>query len=270
MTKLTLTGLLMITAALGISIYKDRQNEPDVVAVTSSNAIPFETTLPTAEVPEAAKVKLNPTKVVKNIKVDDSRSIYIEGVIGANAVNAATELDSLQQESSDPIYILIDSPGGNVLDGAVLVSAIESSKAPVYTVCIKMCASMASTIHAYGKKRMMTDRSVLMYHPASASARGTIEAMKSLTDFYNRYVNKFEAYIANRAKIEYHTFKNEVANEIWIDAEDATARNLNDEIVNVNLQNLTPKIKFITSGNEQKKNLMIDDKLKELVWEYKK
>lgn len=265
MTNFILTGLLMITAALGLSIYKDKQNNPPPVEVAPVD-VPEKKQ---DQNPVTLSTRVAPSTIVKNIKVDESRTIYIEGFIGPNAVNAARELDLLQQENNDPIYVLINSPGGSVLDGAVFVSAIESSKAPVYTVCIKMCASMASTIHAYGKKRLMTNRAVLMYHPASASVSGTIEQMKSLTDFYNRYVNKFELYIANRAKIDFHTYKNEVANEIWIDSEEATARGLNDEIVSLNLQNATPRIKFMINPENEKK-LEINDKLKELVWEYKK
>lgn len=194
-------------------------------------------------------VQNNKSKVITQLDLSNDRTIFVLGEIGENAVNAAQTIQELNKISySKPIYIFLDSPGGSVIDGNILVSAIESSKAPVYTICHRICASMAAVIHQYGNKRMMIDRSVLMFHQASAGSKGTIEEMKSMTDFLKNYIEKTERYIANRAGIPYDKYKVMNMENIWIDSEDATAQKFNDEIVNINLSDtvgLTSELKEI-------------------------
>lgn len=183
-------------------------------------------------------------KKIKTITVPADRAIVVVGEIGLNAVKASQELQLLNEESQDPVYIILDSPGGSVIDGNMLVSAIEASKAPVYTICHRMCASMAAVIHQYGKKRMMVDRSVLMFHPAAAGTQGTVEQMKSFSDFLNTYINKTERYIAKRAKMNYAAYKARIQLEIWTDAEDSTLEGFNDEIVSLKFDSPSKSLKL--------------------------
>lgn len=185
---------------------------------------------------ESAKVQNRSIKRVKTLNLDEQRTILILGEIGNNALTAAQTIKELEDQSNDPIYLILDSPGGSVIDGNVLVSAIESSSAPVYTVCHRICASMAAVIHQYGKQRMMVDRSVLMFHQASASSQGTIDEMKSMTDFLYNYIEKTERFIANRADMPYEQYKLSNMKNIWIDSEDATQKKFNDQIISINIQ----------------------------------
>lgn len=135
--------------------------------------------------------------------------------------------------SKEPIYLLLNSPGGSVMDGALVVSAMEASSAPVYTVCMQLCASMAAIIHQYGKERYMVNRSLLMFHPAAGGLQGSLDQMRSRLGMIDRYVNKMDAYIAKRAGIPYERFMVAILTEVWIDAEDSLALHFNDKIVNV-------------------------------------
>lgn len=193
-------------------------------------------TLSTPVTPLLVKNENKNIKRVKTINLNPDRTILILGEIGNNALTAAQTIKELEDQSNDPIYLILDSPGGSVIDGNVLVSAIESSSAPVYTVCHRICASMAAVIHQYGKQRMMVDRSVLMFHQASASSQGTIDEMKSMTDFLYNYIEKTERFIANRAGMPYDQYKLSNMKNIWIDSEDATAKKFNDQIISINIQ----------------------------------
>jgi ATP-dependent Clp protease protease subunit len=197
-------------------------------------------------------------KKIRSISVPAERTIIVAGEIGRNAIKASQEVQFLNLESNDPIYIILDSPGGSVVDGNMLVSAIEASKAPVYTICHRMCASMAAVIHQYGTKRMMIDRSILMFHPASAGTQGTVEQMKSFSDFLNAYINKTERYIAKRSKMDYDTYKARIQAEVWIDAEDSTLEGFNDEIVSINFENLNKSLKL----NDVKKGTNVIEEIK--------
>lgn len=174
-------------------------------------------------------------KNIKQLNLNGKQIITIDGEISGESYFVAKQIIALGK-SGKPIYILLNSPGGSVLDGALIVSAIEGSPVPVYTVVEGLCASMCQIIHAYGTKRMMTDRTILMGHPASGGVSGTLEQMQSRLSMIQRYVNKFNAYIAKRAGLTLNAYLTMVVSEMWLDAEDATNMHFNDEIVSINLK----------------------------------
>jgi ATP-dependent Clp protease protease subunit len=174
---------------------------------------------------------------VSDLKIDSKQVILLTGPIGMPSLfSGASNLDIPSRilalsKNHKPIYLLIDSPGGSVMDGAMIISAMQGAGVPVYTVCTKLCASMAFIIHQYGTKRFMIDRAVLMAHPASAGVEGTIEQMHSRLAFLERFTGKLNAGISKRAGITSEQFKSQYLVEQWLDAEDSTASHFNDSIV---------------------------------------
>ncbi len=215
----TATGLALATYGL---IRQYEVTDITVVANTTATSL-------------ATKAEVTTTKrQVRQLDLNDKQVVQIYGEIGDDSYFIAKKITQLAKNGK-PIYVLLNSPGGSVLDGALIVSAIEGASVPVYTVVEGLCASMCQIIHAYGTKRMMVDRTVLMGHPASGGVQGTLEQMQSRLGMIQRYVNKFNAYIANRAGIPLDKYLNMVVSEMWLDAEDATALHFNDEVVNVSL-----------------------------------
>lgn len=153
------------------------------------------------------------------------------------------------------LFILIDSPGGSVLDGGQIVSAIQSIKNST-TICMSMCASMAFIIHQYGKTRYMVDRSLLMAHPASGGVQGTLEQMQSRLSFISRYVYKMNDFIAKRAGITAEEFKKRWVSEMWLDASDALSQGFTDGLVSVQYDDARiPIIGIPTEEKAKKVNL---------------
>ena len=189
---------------------------------------------------QAKPVKLN--KNVAKINVDPSRVLYLNDQVVFPVVQDLTnKLKKLQQASNEPIYLLIDSPGGSIIDGATLISEMEASKAPVYTVCTRLCASMAAMIHSYGAKRYQLDRTFLMFHPASAGVGGQVPNMMSQLTTITRYIDKMVAHVTSSSKVDPETYSKLVAYEIWIDSEDAVAKGLSDGIVNLSVPSYEQK-----------------------------
>lgn len=75
-------------------------------------------------------------------------------------------LRHLDNESHDPIYFYINSPGGNVLSGLTIIDNMRLTKSPIYTVNYGIAASMAAEIFVCGAKghRYMLPHSELMIH----------------------------------------------------------------------------------------------------------
>ena len=165
----------------------------------------------------------------------NGREVWLNSAVtDSSAQRVVAELKALEEKSKDPIFLLLDSPGGSVYDGNLIISQIEASKAPVYAVCMRLCASMAAYIHSFGHKRLSVDRSLLMYHPASGGLRGQVPNMMSMGYSITRTINKLNANIVSRSKLTREEFEAKVAYEIWIDAEDSKEKALTDQIVALN------------------------------------
>lgn len=176
-------------------------------------------------------------KEIRKLTLDRSRTIFLTGEIGYSGVQAAMQLTELSNVSKAPIYILIDSPGGSIISGASLISAIQASPAPVYTICFRMCASMAAMIHQYGSRRYVLDRSLIMFHPASAATRGSLEEMHSFVRSILKYVSKIELEVAQRIGWSYKSYKQYTRDELWIDSDEAKLYNVADQIVFIRFKN---------------------------------
>ena len=194
-----------------------------------------------AEVVEVNKPQLEPNSSpfplntsekmkIKQINLPEDRVVALVGVVSAETVGQATARIMELENTPGDIYLLINSPGGSVIDGSQLITAIENSKHKVKTVCIELCASMAAMIFGYGEERIMLDRAVLMYHDAAGGSQGYVPHEKSMVDFVDRYAKKNFIYIAARSKIDQTQFLNMVSRNIWVDGEDAQKMGLADAV----------------------------------------
>lgn len=170
------------------------------------------------------------SKNITRLELPQDRTVVIYGEINEGNEQTVQQLLSLGK-TEEPIYVVLKSPGGSVLDGAMIISAMEAAKGPVYTICDTLCASMAAMIFEHGKSRYMVDRSFVMFHPASGGAQGEVDKMVSRMTSVQKFMNKMEAYVANRANITFEKYKQLASVELWIDGEDAVNTGFADGLV---------------------------------------
>lgn len=176
----------------------------------------------------------NNTKQVYVMSVPQEQIVILSGEVGDNASLIASQINQKARRGL-PIWLLISSPGGSIMDGAIIANAIEASPVPVYTVCIDMCASMASMIHQYGTERLMFDRSILMFHDAAGQFQGYFPHIRSLFNTVDRYVSRFNNYAAQRSGMTLAELELVEHTQLWVDAEDAIDRNMADKIVYISV-----------------------------------
>jgi ATP-dependent Clp protease protease subunit len=115
------------------------------------------------------------------------RVLFLYGpIIGtpprADAVSPVYVADcmwELDQRNGDPIYLVIDSPGGAVHTGLMLYDTIKLCKAPVYTIG-RTAVSMGAIILAAGTKghRYVFPNSTIMLHLPSGNIEGDVKQAK--------------------------------------------------------------------------------------------
>jgi ATP-dependent Clp endopeptidase proteolytic subunit ClpP len=94
----------------------------------------------------------------KHIGNDEQEGL---GIVGSVFQEEILLLDTMGKKR---IQVWINSPGGAVIDGYSIFSAILKANTPVDTYCVGCAASIAGVIFQAGRKRVMADYSWLMYH----------------------------------------------------------------------------------------------------------
>lgn len=103
-------------------------------------------------------------------EIDDELANQIIGVL--------LYLDS--EDTSKPIYLYINCPGGSVIAGLAIFDCINHVKSEVVTINLGLAASMASFIMAAGSKgkRLALPNSRIMIHQPMGGAQGQAEDIK--------------------------------------------------------------------------------------------
>lgn len=242
-------------------VEKENNSETGDVVSTPMIAAPSTTTEVTVPV-SPVKVEVEQPikqarKKISTLAINPDRTLLMVGVVNARAQETAIQITQLAQQSNSPIYLFLSGPGGSVFDGAAVIAAMQASKAPVYTICHYLCASMDAMIHQYGKERYMTDRSILMFHPASAGA-GTddVDRLLEFIKLLKRYVNKMEYDVALRSGRTFDQYKALSNPNLWLDSEDALANRFADKIVSVSI----PMAQSNPLSTDDKGNIAKSDK----------
>lgn len=97
------------------------------------------------------------------------------GIMGDQFARELLTLDSLGKRN---IHVWIASPGGSVVEGEKIYSAILNSKAKVDTYAMGMVASIAAVIFQAGRRRVMADYASLMYHNPYGGSSDVIKVFK--------------------------------------------------------------------------------------------
>lgn len=84
-----------------------------------------------------------------------------QGIDGSLFQAELLRLDTLGKKR---IQVWVSSEGGIVMDGYKIYNAILKSKTKVDTYCVGIAASIAAVIFQAGRRRIMADYSLLMYH----------------------------------------------------------------------------------------------------------
>jgi ATP-dependent Clp protease, protease subunit len=135
----------------------------------------------------------------KNVSAESVEKI-VKGIFEIN------RYDDKQEEEDEnyirkPIKIVVDSFGGSIYCGMLLVNAIENSETPIHTYCYSKAMSMGFITFAVGHKRFASPNATLMYHDAGTTLGDTIEGIQQSIDQTKRVVKRMDGLITSYTNI---------------------------------------------------------------------
>ena len=173
----------------------------------------------------------------KTVKLTSQNSMSLNGKVdGESMNNLMIQLQELNKiETNEPIYLVINSPGGSVYDGFDFIRFAETSKRPIHTVTI-FAASMAFQIVEALGDRYVTSYSTLMSHKASGGFKG--EFPGQLDSRYSHVLSHLieqdkQVVFRTKGKQTLESYAQLIQNEYWANATKAINDGFADEQVAV-------------------------------------
>lgn len=144
----------------------------------------------------------------------------------------------LHLESEDPdkdISLYINSPGGSVTAGLAILDTMNFVKCDVSTICIGLCASMASVLlagGAKGKRYALTNSEVLIHQPMGGAQSGTQETdMAIIAEQMKKTRARLNNILAQASGQDIETISKDTERDNWLTADEAKEYGLIDEVL---------------------------------------
>lgn len=138
----------------------------------------------------------------------------------------------LAPEERIPIRLFINSPGGSTCEGSPLVSAIELSKTPVYTINIGLWGSMAFLVGISGHRRFALPYTEFLMHEGSLFTAGSAGSVQDVVDFNKRYTEEvIKKHVLKHSKMSSKEYDASSRRENYMLPEDALRYGFIDEII---------------------------------------
>lgn len=143
-------------------------------------------------------------------------------------------LDSERESAWAPLYLVLDTPGGSIDAGLLLIQAAQNIE-NLNTVTI-FAASMGSAIvEALPGKRYILESGILMFHRARATVEGQIEdgEIESRVSMIKSLVRVMEEKNSRRMSMPLDEYKRRVKDEYWMVGHSAVIQNAADEVTTI-------------------------------------
>ena len=183
----------------------------------------------------AGKTGVNPANKNEILTLSEKNTVVLNlPILGSVAASVSKELleksDALKTD--EPLYLVLDTPGGSVDDGLAIIEVAKSLPRPVHTISL-FSASMGFVISQSLGDRYVISSSTMMSHLATVSGvSGQIPGsfiVRALA--LEAQLMKINATMAERAGISVDTYLNMIMNELWMGAEKSASYGFADKIV---------------------------------------
>jgi ATP-dependent protease ClpP protease subunit len=163
-----------------------------------------------------------------------NRTIQLYDLINSETVSQVIpEIIRLNiEDRSEPIHLLIDSGGGYMLDSFALLSAMKSSKAPIYTYTYGYCMSAAVPPYLAGEKRYAGEFATFMLHqPKEPLGEDKYFVMENRLEETKRLMNNRIKYITSRCRVTELDFEMHKYIDWFMDVNEAIEYGIVDAII---------------------------------------
>ncbi|PCJ21073.1 MAG: ATP-dependent Clp protease proteolytic subunit [Candidatus Cloacimonadota bacterium] len=164
-----------------------------------------------------------------------SRKIFLsEDVNSKSAKKIVDTLFLLEQDDPDkPIFLFINSPGGEVNSGLAIYDVMEFIKPTVYTIGCGMVASIAAIIYLQPevKNRFSLAHSEYLLHQPLGGMQGTASEIEIHAAQIIKTKAELNQLISDKTGKSLEDVKKDTNRDFWLDAKEAKDYGMVDKII---------------------------------------
>ena len=160
------------------------------------------------------------------------RLIELNDAISQPMVKSAqAKLLEFDSQGHEPIWIRINSPGGSVDAGLILVDTMKAVESPIHCIVESKAYSMAAIILTYCDRRYGFPHATYMLHEASYGTVGEDPQNRSKLDFLTKYLDAVHEEIARNIKMDVKAYRARIRDAWWLLSDEALKIGLIDQII---------------------------------------
>lgn len=167
-----------------------------------------------------------------------NRTFYINDEINSFVIDliGIPLLDADREDSTKPITIYLNTPGGDVFSGLAICNIIETLKSPVEIIVPAHAYSMGALILLAGANKPNITRKCFTFstgllHGGSGLIAGTKSQMKDFYKFEERYEEKIKDFVVKRSKMTPEEYDLSGREEVYMTSDEMLEKGFIDEII---------------------------------------
>ena len=184
-------------------------------------------------------LKLPTPEIVSFWRLAEERMFFIDFEIDEELLEISKQIlyinmrdKGVKADERQPIKLFIYSYGGDLSAVYSLISVIEASDTPIWTVNLGVAYSAGMLLLLSGSKRFGLKRSQVLAHSGSASLGGTYEQLQENQKSYDKMVQDMRDYILVKTKINPKLFNKNKNKDWYMSDEEQLEYGVIDKIVN--------------------------------------
>ena len=144
--------------------------------------------------------------------------------------------DFEQDDSFEPVTLILNTPGGSVADGLMLCNVIDNYKIPLEIIVPSYACSMGTIILCSGNKNPNITKkaypfSFALFHSGQTYVGGESTSVEDVMNFNKSVDNKIRDYIVANTNITEELYDAHHRKQWYISAEEMLEYGLIDEII---------------------------------------
>jgi ATP-dependent Clp protease protease subunit len=178
----------------------------------------------------------------KDILLTKENTAILRGPVNSSSVSEVMiQLSELNKTGgdADPIFLVLNTPGGSVSDGLNLIEYMNSLRRPVHSISI-FAASMGFHILQNSKQRFITKYGTIMSHRARGGFSGDIpQQVKSRFKHITDLLEKMDEQVISRTKGKFDkkSYTELIRDEYWAVGDNAINDGFVDEVATLKCDN---------------------------------
>lgn len=182
---------------------------------------------------ELMKTHLNDRRIVLNGEIGDA--LVEEATLYIMQWNKEDRDRKIAPENRKPIYIYLNSLGGDITYGLAFMSTIRSSITPIITIVLGMAASMASYMPMVSTKAYAFEDSTICLHDGSVGVMQTRRKANDVMSYVDRCSERMDKIVLQNTKITQEKLDEIADKEYYIFADEAKELGIIDAIIGVDV-----------------------------------